>query len=89
MAEEKKIDEIERLLKELKASEVETAVTIEEVEGRPFGFWRVGKAFFSVWRKSFIAVALVILLLIVALPFVTFFILKQGSTLHGTERCIP
>ncbi|MEK5067287.1 DUF4230 domain-containing protein [Sporosarcina sp. FSL K6-1508] len=80
MAEEKKIDEIERLLKELKASEEETAVTMEEVEDRPSGFWRVGKAFFSVWKKPFIAIALLILLLIVALPFLTFFILKQGST---------
>ena len=73
-------DEIERLLKELKASKEQTAVTMEEVEDRPRGFWRVGKVFFSVWKKSFIAIALLILLLIVALPFVTFFILKQGST---------
>ena len=35
MADEKKIDEIERLLKELKASKEETAVTVEEVEDRP------------------------------------------------------
>jgi hypothetical protein len=80
MVGKKKIDEIERLLKELKASEAETAVTMEEVVGRPRGFWRVGKVFFLLWRKSFIAIALLILLLIVALPFATFFVLKQGST---------
>ncbi|KAA0955980.1 DUF4230 domain-containing protein [Sporosarcina sp. ANT_H38] len=53
---------------------------MEEVKGRPRGFWRGGKVAFSVWRKSTIVIALLILLMIVALPFVTFFILKQGST---------
>ena len=80
MAEEKKLDEIERLLKELKAGEVETAVTIEETENRPSGFWSVGKIFFSLWKKTFLAIALLILLLLVALPFATFYLLKQGST---------
>lgn len=78
----KKIDDVERerLLKELQAAEKEAAVTVDAVRGRPFGFWRAGKLFFSLWRKSFIAIALAILLLIIALPFITFFILKQGST---------
>jgi Protein of unknown function (DUF4230) len=76
----KKLDDIERLLKELQAAEKESAVTVDEVKGNPFGFWRAGKLFFSVWKKSFLIIALLILLLIVALPFATFFILKQGST---------
>jgi len=80
VADEKKIGEIERLLKELKASEEETAVTMEEVEEQPSGFWRVGKVFFSLWKKSFLAIAILLLLLIVALPFATYFILKTGST---------
>ncbi len=80
MTKKKKIDDIERLLKELKAAEKESAVTVDEVRGRPFGFWRAGKLFFSLWKKSFLIIALLILLLVVALPFVTFFILKQGST---------
>jgi hypothetical protein len=80
MVEKKKIDEIERLLKELKASEAETAVTMEEVAGRPLGFWRGGKVFFSIWKKSFFAIAFLILLLIAALPFATYFFLKSGST---------
>ncbi len=71
---------IKRLLKELEAAKEETAVTMEEVETSPHGFWRVRKAFLSLWKKSYITIALLILLLIVALPFVTFFILKQGST---------
>lgn len=80
MADEKKIGEIERLLKELKASEEETAVTMEEVEERSSGFWRVGKVFFSLWKKSFIAIAILLLLLFVAMPLATYFILKTGST---------
>ena len=40
----KKIDEIEQLLKELKLPKEESAVTMDEVEDRPFGFWRAGKA---------------------------------------------
>ncbi|CAM3137849.1 DUF4230 domain-containing protein [Filibacter tadaridae] len=77
---ERKIDEIEQLLKELKASEEETAVTVEEVENRPTGFWRVGKVFFSLWKKTFISIALIILLLIVTIPFATMHFLKSGST---------
>ncbi|MBE1552940.1 DUF4230 domain-containing protein [Sporosarcina limicola] len=80
MTDERKLDEIERLLKELKASENETAVTVDEIEDRPSGFWGVGKIFFSLWKKTFIAIALLILLLVVALPFATMYFLKQGST---------
>ena len=80
MADDRKIDEIERLLKELKASENESAVTVEEVQGRRFRFWRVGKTFFSVWKKSFIIMALLIVLLLVALPFATIYFLQKGST---------
>ena len=80
MADERKLDEIERLLKELKAAENETAVTVEEVADRPSGFWSVGKIVFSLWKKTFLAIALLILLLIIALPFATMYFLKQGST---------
>ncbi|WP_203248396.1 DUF4230 domain-containing protein [Sporosarcina beigongshangi] len=76
----KKTDDREQLLKELQAAQKESAVTVDEVSDRPFGFWRAGKLFFSVWKKSFIVIALLIILLIVSLPFITFFILKQGST---------
>ncbi|WP_342513298.1 DUF4230 domain-containing protein [Sporosarcina sp. FSL K6-1522] len=80
MKDRKKIDEMERLLQELKQAKKESAVTVDTVKGRSFGFWRTGKLFFSVWRKPFLVIALLILLLMVALPFVTFFVLKQGST---------
>ncbi|WP_438314830.1 DUF4230 domain-containing protein [Sporosarcina sp. FA9] len=80
MADDKKRDEIERILVELKAGESETAVTVEEVTGRPSGFWSVGKVIFSLWKKTFIAIALLILLLMVALPFGTMYFLKSGST---------
>lgn len=79
MEEQKKIDEIERLLKELKASEAEAAVTVEETEKHPSGFWRVGKVVFSLWKKSFLLVILLILMAI-ALPFVAFYFLTSGST---------
>lgn len=80
MAEKEKLDEIERLLKELKASEEETAVTVEETENRPSGFWSVGKVFFSLWKKSILLIILLIVTLMIALPFATFYILKNGST---------
>ena len=80
MKEKKKIDEIESLLQELKRAKKESAVTVDSTRGRSFGFWRTGKLLFSVWRKPFLVIALLILLVIVALPFATFFVLKQGST---------
>lgn len=79
MEEQKKVDEIERLLKELKASEAETAVTVEETEKHPSGFWRVGKVLFSLWKKSFLLVIL-LMLMAIALPFAAFYFLTSGST---------
>lgn len=80
MADDKKRDDIERLLAELKAGESETAVTMDEVRKRPSGFWNAGKIIFLLWRKAFIAIVLLILLLIVAVPFATMYFLKSGST---------
>ena len=80
MKDDKKIDEIERLLKELKAAEAESAVTVEEVKGRPLSLWRVGRIGFSLWRKSFIAIIALVVLLVVSIPFATIYFLKQGST---------
>lgn len=82
MGDQKKIQEIEKLLKELKAAESESAVTVEEAVGRKKSFWRIGKLFFSfkLWKRSFILMAIIAILLVVAIPFVTFYILKQGST---------
>lgn len=80
MSKSKKMDEIERLLKEIKASEEQTAVTVEETTNQRTGFWGVGKLFFSVWKKSILIIALLILTLIIALPFATFYFLKTGST---------
>lgn len=79
MKDHKKIDEIERLLKELKAGEAETAVTVEETERRPSGFWRVGKILLSLWKKSFLLILLLIGLAI-AIPFVAFYFMTNGST---------
>ena len=69
MSKNEKIDEIERLLKELKASKEETAVTVDETVKRPSGFWSVGKIFFSLWKKSFLLIALLVLVLICSIAF--------------------
>lgn len=82
MGDQKKIQEIEKLLKELKAAESESAVTVEEAMGRRKSFWRIGKLFlsFKLWKRSFILMAVLAILLVIAIPFVTFYVLKQGST---------
>lgn len=79
MGNRKKIDEIERLLKELKAGEAESAVTVEETTKRSPGFWHVGKIFLSLWRKKFLFIFLLIAIAI-ALLFVGFYFLTNGST---------
>ncbi|KXH83922.1 DUF4230 domain-containing protein [Sporosarcina sp. HYO08] len=76
----KKLNEIERLLQELKDAKKETAVTIDVGERRSFGFWRTVRLIFPIWRKSYIFIAILALALIIALPFAAFFLLKQGST---------
>ncbi|MDS9472337.1 DUF4230 domain-containing protein [Sporosarcina pasteurii] len=83
MRDKEKIDEIERLLKELKASEEETAVTVEETKERPkrpSNFWRVGKLFLSSWKKSALLVAVLVLLMVITLPIAAFYFIKNGST---------
>lgn len=80
MEDKEKLDEIERLLKELKAGEEETAVTVEEVKKRPSSFWPVGKLFLSMWKRSFLIIAALILIVVIALPVATFYFIKNGST---------
>ncbi|AOV08887.1 DUF4230 domain-containing protein [Sporosarcina ureilytica] len=83
MRDKEKIDEIERLLKELKAGEDEAAVTVEETRERskrPSNFWRVGKLFLPLWKKSYLFTAALVLLLVIALPIATFYFIKNGST---------
>jgi hypothetical protein len=79
MSDKRKLDEIQKLLKELKAAEAETAVTVDETVGRSFGFRSLGKSF-SLWKKSFFVIALLLVLVVAALPFATFYFLQQGST---------
>ena len=86
MEDKKKLQEIEKLLKELKASESESAVTMEEAVGRKKtktktnNFWRVGKMLIFGWRKSFLLMAVLLLLIVLAIPFVAFKFLSLGST---------
>lgn len=81
MAENNKLDEIEKVLQEIRASQKESAVTVEETGfRRKLSFWKIGRLLFSMWRKSFITIGLLFLLFVIALPFITFHFLKQGST---------
>jgi hypothetical protein len=64
-----KLDEIERLLKDMKSKET-------PAEG---GFWKAMKMILGVWRNMILAVIAILLLLMVAVPLGIFWSL-QGST---------
>ncbi|WP_144512068.1 DUF4230 domain-containing protein [Bacillus sp. FJAT-22090] len=79
MRKDDKIREMEKLLEELKAQN-ETAATIAENPSRKgFSFWNKPRALYRFGTKSFLVIAVVILLLIAALPFAAFWAIK-GST---------
>lgn len=88
MKNKKKIDEIERLLLELKAGEQETAVTVDEVKKRPSVTWRAGKIVLSLWRKPFIIIASIVLLLMIALPIAAIYIIKNASTFTEEKSAV-
>lgn len=79
----KKIEQMEKTLRELKAVESETAVTMEEAVGYEKSGFRKRRKLFSpikAMKRWVLLMAVLALLLVAAIPFVTFFILKQGST---------
>ncbi|WP_075618432.1 DUF4230 domain-containing protein [Paenisporosarcina indica] len=78
MSKNQRIDEIERLLEELKAQD-ETAVTVESVRQRPSGFWRVSSLVLSIWKRKFLWLFAGLLILIIAIPSIAFWMIK-GST---------
>lgn len=82
MEDKKKLQEIEKLLKELKASDSESAVTVEEALGRRRKSLRprMPFRFLSMWKRSAILLAVLLLLVVISLPFVAFQYLKLGST---------
>ncbi|EGA89996.1 hypothetical protein GPDM_08095 [Planococcus donghaensis MPA1U2] len=69
MAKDPKLTEIERLLAEMK----------EQGEPKESGFWKSVKLLMGVWRNTFLVLIAVLLLLLVALPLGTFWMI-QGST---------
>lgn len=69
MENDPKMKEIERLLKEVKGKE----------EPNKSGFWKSAKVMGGVFRNSMLALLVVLLLVLVALPLGTFWMLK-GST---------
>ena len=81
MSDKRKIEELEHLLRELKAKD-ETSVTIEETSSgwrRPkiFTFGRFVRIF---WKTKYIWIALAAIALLIALPFITMKVLTSGST---------
>ncbi|ANU14083.1 hypothetical protein B481_0899 [Planococcus halocryophilus Or1] len=69
MAKDPKLTEIERLLEEMK----------EQGETKESGFWKSVKLLMGVWRNTFLVLIAILLLLLVALPLGTFWMI-QGST---------
>lgn len=69
MARDPKLTEIERLLKEVKDKE----------NTKESGFWKTTKLMMGVWRNSFLVLIVVLLLLLIALPLGTWWMI-QGST---------
>lgn len=70
MAKDPKLTEIERLLEEMKGKE----------GTKESGFWKSAKVMMSVFRNSILVLIAVLLLLLVALPLGTWWMLQGGST---------
>ncbi|WP_391119844.1 DUF4230 domain-containing protein [Psychrobacillus sp. L3] len=79
MRNDDKIREMEKLLKELKAQNETVATIAESPINRGISFWKVRRLLFKLGFKSFFAIALIVLLLLAALPFAAFWAIK-GST---------
>ena len=78
MRKDDKIREMEKLLAELKAQKEESAATIAESPPRRKA-WKFPKGMFKLRYKYMLFLAIVALLLIAALPFAAFWVIK-GST---------
>lgn len=70
MAKDPKITEMERLLEEMKGKK-----GTEES-----GFWKSMKVMMGVFRNSFLVLIIIALLLLIALPLGTWWMIQQGST---------
>ncbi|HEX5565099.1 MAG TPA: DUF4230 domain-containing protein, partial [Sporosarcina sp.] len=82
MEDKKKLQEIEKLLKELKDSNSESAVTVEELIGKKRKSWRprMPFRFLSMWKRWTLLLAVLLLIAVISLPFVAFRFLTLGST---------
>lgn len=78
MSKNQRIKEIEKLLEELKAQD-EVAVTLESVQPRSSGFGQSGTLFKSMWKRKMLWFITALIVLIVAVPFITLWAIK-GST---------
>lgn len=84
---EEKIDEEKRLLKEIKASKEETAVTVEEVVQRPSVWKRVGGTVLSLWTRPFVIVSAIIIV-VIALFVVAFYTIFNSSTFKEEKAAV-
>ena len=89
MADEKKIDEIERLLKELKASEEQTAVTVEEVEDRPSWILACRESVFFSMEKVVHRNCPSNFTVDCRFAVCDIFHFETREHIYGTKRCIP
>lgn len=75
MSKDPKLDEIERLLNDMKKNQ----------EPKEKGFWKTMKVMAGVWRNTFIVLLVLLVLLLAALPFGAFWYLKSGSTFQESK----
>ena len=75
MGNDPKLREIERLLKEVKGTE----------DTKRSGFWKSFKLLADVFRNSFLVMAVVLLLLFIALPLGTFWMIKGSTATESKE----
>lgn len=78
MSKDQRIQELEKYIEELQAQN-ETAVTLESVQPRSSGLWHAGSLLTTFWKSKFLWLLAGLIVLIVAVPFVTFWMIK-GST---------
>lgn len=76
---DKKIREMEKLLEELKAQKESAATIVENPTRKGFGFWKVPRVLSNLRFKTFMVLAIAVLLLLAALPFAALWVIK-GST---------
>ncbi|MFJ8065995.1 DUF4230 domain-containing protein [Psychrobacillus sp. NPDC096426] len=87
MRKDDKIREMEKLLEELKAQNETAATIVESPSKQGFTFWKMPRALYRLRVKSLIVIAIIVLLLLAALPFAAYWAI-QGSTFTESKGSI-